>query len=150
MRKILALDMATKTGYALNATGGTISGTENMKKKTTESRGMVFVRFESWLRDMIELHKPEVIVYERPHTRGRAATEVLNGLLAFVVKLCDIHGIEYTDCPSTALKKFATGIGNAGKPEMMAACESKFGIVPIDDNEADALHLLDWAKTEFN
>jgi len=147
--KILAVDMATKSGWAINTNAGIISGTENMKKKTTESRGMVFIRFEAWLEEMIKLHKPKLVVYERPHARGRAANEVLNGMLAFLVKLCETHSIDYSDCPSTTLKKFATGRGSAGKPEMIAMCKSLYNIAPIDDNEADALHLLHWAKQEF-
>ncbi|MEE9316105.1 MAG: hypothetical protein V3U97_03245, partial [bacterium] len=65
-------------------------------------------------------------------------------------KQCSLNAIEYSDCPSTTLKKFATGKGNAGKPEMIAACKSSYGITPCDDNEADALHLLAWARLEFS
>lgn len=147
--KILAVDMATKSGWAVNASSGIISGTENMKKKTTESRGMVFIRFESWLEEMIKLHKPKLVVYERPHARGRAANEVLNGMLGFLTKLCEKHSIDYSDCPSTTLKKFATGVGNAGKDKMMEAFRERWGVDPIDDNEADARWLLVWAQSEF-
>ena len=42
------------------------------------------------------------------------------------------------------IKKHATGKGNAGKGDMIAAAILR-GHDPEDDNEADALALLDWA-----
>lgn len=146
MKKILALDMATKTGWANDSA----SGTEDFRKKAGDSRGMIFIRFEAWLNEMVKISGPDMIVYERPHARGRAANEVLNGMLAFTVKVCQVHGIEYTDCPSTSLKSFATGKGNASKGDMMAAYRKRFGADPLDDNEADARWLHAWAQNQFN
>ena len=42
---------------------------------------------------------------------------------------------------SATLKKWATGDGHATKAQMIAACKYKYGIVPVDDNAADACHL---------
>jgi len=145
-RKILALDMATKTGWCNNST----SGVEDFRKKPGDSRGMIFIRFEAWLLEITILQKPDLIVYERPHARGRAANEVLNGMLAFLTKVCEINGIEYTDCPSTTLKSFATGKGNASKEMMMDAYRNRWGVDPIDDNHADACWLYAWAREQFN
>lgn len=144
---ILAIDMATKTGWACN--NPEASGVENMKVKTTESRGMIFIRFSAWLEEMIAKVKPELIVYEQPHARGRAATEVLNGLLAYVTEKCERHGIEFTSCHSGTLKVFVTGNGKGSKEVLMKAYEKKWGKPPIDDNECDARWLLEWAKKEF-
>lgn len=146
-KKIVALDMATKLGWATNCPE--VSGTENFKKKAGDSRGMIFIRFESWLSEILEKVKPELVVYERPHARGRAANEILNGMLAFMAKCCEQAGCEYTDCPSTTLKKHATGKGNAGKDAMMQAYLEKWGHRPQDDNESDARWLLDWAEGQF-
>jgi hypothetical protein len=145
-KTILALDMATKTGWST----AVASGVENFKKRAGESRGMLFIRFEAWLTEIVSITQPDLVVYERPHTRGRAANEVLNGLLAFVVKICEEHGINYTDCPSTTLKKHATGRGNASKSDMMDAYEAKWRRPPIDDNESDARWLHDWATNQYD
>jgi len=145
--KILAIDMATKTGWATS--DPEMSGVENFKKRAGESRGMLFIRFDSWLKDMITCYGPDLIVYERPHARGRAANEVLNGMLAFLTAACTLHNVQYTDCPSTTLKKHATGRGNAGKPDMMAAYREKWGKEPQDDNHADARWLCDWAVGQY-
>ena len=40
------------------------------------------------------------------------------------------------------LKKWATGDGHATKTQMVAACKDRYGIVPVDDNAADACHLF--------
>jgi hypothetical protein len=143
--KILALDMATITGWC----SGNTSGTENFKKRSGDSRGMIFLRFEAWVADILKISAPTVVVYERPHARGRAANEVLNGMLAILVKECERHSVQYMDCPSTTLKRFATGKGNASKEEMQAAAIKRFGFRPVDDNEADAKWLHEWACNEL-
>ena len=152
--KILALDFGQKCGWAIGAPGNTgvilsVSDTENFKRRASDSRGMVFVRFDKWINEMLSEHKPAMVVHERPHLRGRAASEVLNGMLAFMVKACRIHGVQYTDCPSTTLKKFATGKGNASKDKMMEAYREKWKKDPVDDNECDARWLLEWGQQEF-
>lgn len=145
MKRILALDMATKTGWA----SGTSSGTEDFRKKAGDSRGMIYIRFEAWLTEICGYIEPELIVYERPHARGRAANELLNGLLAHLQAYCERCGIEYTDCPSTTLKKFATGKGNASKEMMIDAYRKRLGVDPIDDNHADAWWLHAWAEDQY-
>ena len=147
--KMLALDFGTKTGWAIGTPGDVISDTENFRRRASDSRGMLFVRFDKFINEILSEHKPALVVHERPHLRGRAASEVLNGMLAFTVKACRIHGVQYTDCPSTTLKKFATGKGNAGKDKMMAAYRERWREDPVDDNECDARWLLRWAQEQF-
>jgi len=64
--------------------------------------------------------------------------------VATVQAWCAEHGIEHAAVHSATIKKHATGKGNAGKQEMVAAMQA-LGFRPEDDNEADALALLDWA-----
>ncbi len=45
---------------------------------------------------------------------------------------------------SASIKKHATGKGNGDEKAVIAAIKAK-GFDPSDDNEADALALLDWA-----
>ena len=47
------------------------------------------------------------------------------------------------------MKKFATGKGNADKGQMIEACQEKLNIQTNDDNEADALWILEWAKENY-
>jgi Holliday junction resolvasome RuvABC endonuclease subunit len=54
------------------------------------------------------------------------------------------HKIPYCGVPLATIKRDATGKGNANKDAVMAAVRA-IGFDPADDNEADALTLLDWA-----
>jgi Holliday junction resolvasome RuvABC endonuclease subunit len=145
--KIIALDSGTKTGWATNALGemnGIVSGTQDFSLRRGESPGMRFLMFQNWLRKMIESIKPDMIVYERAHHQGGAATEVCVGLTTVIQTICAEKGIEHVAVHTGTLKKHATGKGNSGKPEMMGAAKEK-GWKFQDDDEADALWLLDYA-----
>lgn len=50
--------------------------------------------------------------------------------------------------PVGTIKRHATGRGNANKEAMMAAIRA-LGHQPADDNEADALALLDFALARW-
>lgn len=56
--------------------------------------------------------------------------------------------VAFVEVAPSALKKYATGHGNAGKGEVLAAAIRRLGYEGHDDNEADALWLremgLDW------
>ena len=58
-----------------------------------------------------------------------------------------MNGVDYQSVPVGTIKKHATGMGNAGKPAMIAAMVAK-GHAPTDDNEADALAILHWAVAQ--
>lgn len=47
-------------------------------------------------------------------------------------------GTSYVEVPPSTLKKFATGKGNAGKPEMAVALYKRAGLELANDNEVDA------------
>ena len=145
----LALDLATKTGWALK-TCHLESGVQVFDLKRGESRGMRFLRFRAWLKEMIEQHRPDVLVFEQAHHRGGAATEVAVGLATRVMEMACEYGIEYQSVHTGMLKKFATGKGNAGKDVMLAAARDRWPDQEIeDDNQADALWLLAWGMNEL-
>jgi crossover junction endodeoxyribonuclease RuvC len=60
---------------------------------------------------------------------------------------CEHHRIPYQGVPVGTIKKHATGKGNAGKPDMIAAMQA-LGFPVTDDNVADALALLHWAMEQ--
>lgn len=150
---ILSLDLATKTGWALrDRTGIIASGVQEFSLKRGESKGMRFLRFRKWLREMLALgeigtsfseRSPGVIVYEQAHHRGSFATELAVGLVTDVLAEAARVGAEHMPVHTGSLKKWATGKGNAGKPMMIARAEELYPDVSIiDDNHADALLLL--------
>ena len=64
----------------------------------------------------------------------------LRGILLEVCDELELTEPEFVN--PTTLKKWAAGDGRATKAQMIAACKSRYGIVPVDDNAADACHLF--------
>jgi Holliday junction resolvasome RuvABC endonuclease subunit len=143
---ILALDLATRTGWATGSDRVSDSGVQVSDVKRGESPGMRYVRFRRWLADMLQVYIPELVIIEQAHHRGGAATEVAAGFSTRVQEACAEKGIEHTTCHSATLKKFATGKGNAEKGAMILAAKVKWPDATIeDDNEADARWLWQYA-----
>jgi Holliday junction resolvasome RuvABC endonuclease subunit len=147
---ILALDLATKTGWALLENGRVESGVQEFAVKRGESPGMRYLRFNRWLDQLLGTRQAiGLIVYEQQHHRGGAATEVAAGFVTRVQEACAEHVIDHATVHTATLKKFATGRGNADKSEMVKSARVKFGREPQDDNEADALWILEYARKEI-
>jgi Holliday junction resolvasome RuvABC endonuclease subunit len=145
--RILALDLATKTGWATNTPEA--SGVDTFDVRRGESPGTRYLRFVAWLREKITIIQPELIVFEKAHHRGGAATEIAAGFATHLQSTCAAMNIEHAAIHTATIKKHATGKGNAGKSEVMAAYQEKWGKAPIDDNEADARWLLDYAVKSY-
>lgn len=141
---ILSLDIATKTGWCTK----TASGVWDFKPKRGESEGMRVVRFKSRVREMITMEQINVIAYERPAGIHKASIMVASEMIGVLKDLCIELGVEVANYAATEIKKFATGKGNAKKPDMIAAAQA-LGYTPEDDNEADAIHLYRLAIQEL-
>jgi len=144
---ILALDTGTNCGWAVDVRGVTESGVQVFDLRRGESPGMRYLRFNSWMSEEWGCVGCGIglIVYEQTHNRGGAATEVAAGFATRVQEFCARNRIEHSAIHSATLKKFATGRGNAKKPEMILAAQRlKPGVT--DDNESDALWLLEYAR----
>ena len=144
--RMLAIDPGTKCGYALNKPKQ--SGTWILKKSNRkESEGIRYLRLTNHLH---ELSKIDIVVYEevRRHM-GVDAAHIYGGIIATILQWCEENNIQYASVPVKVVKKLATGNGNAKKDAMIQACKNRLNYDPIDDNEADALWILEWAKIEF-
>jgi Holliday junction resolvasome RuvABC endonuclease subunit len=143
---ILALDLGTQTGWALASRDGSItSGSQSFKPQRFEGGGMRFLRFKRWLSDVYTAATIHAVYFEevRRHA-GVDAAHAYGGFLAHLTAWCEHHNIPYQGVPVGTIKKHATGKGNAGKDDMVAAA-CRRGHSPTDDNEADALAILHWA-----
>ena len=145
---ILSLDMATLTGWAIGLTASR-SGVEKFDVPRGASPGTRYLRMTSWLIKTITENKIDLIVYEMPHQRGGAATEIALGFAATVQQVCAHMNVEHFAVRADTVKIFATGKGKAKKEEMIVQCAAKLGLVAEDDNHADALWILAWAKEYF-
>jgi Holliday junction resolvasome RuvABC endonuclease subunit len=146
---IIALDLATKTGWATNALDQ-VSGTIEFALKRGESPGMRFLRCRAWLNELYRLvnGKLNVLCYEQAHHRGGAATAVCVGLVTVAQAFAAENNVELMPVHTATLKKFATGSGRAGKADMIAAAIER-GWEPKSHDEADAQLLLDYAISEL-
>ena len=159
--KILALDQATTTGWAVTDGEGMIldSGVWHLadRNRTGESRGMRYIRFRAFLHQAVQQWDPSLIVHEQTLLRGGAATEIANGLKAIILMTAAMYGLEVSCVHTSELKRWATGDGKADKDMMTLAAEG-FSLTQrrngggrplIDDNEADAICIGLWASSKF-
>ena len=143
----LALDLGTTTGWAIKSRDSQIAhGFVSFKSQRFEGGGMRFLRFKHWLAEIKTMTGEINAVYFEEVRRhvGVDAAHVYGGLMATLTTWCEHHRIPYQGVPVGTIKKHATGKGNAGKAEVIAAMRA-LGHPVTDDNEADALAILHWA-----
>jgi hypothetical protein len=144
---ILALDLGQRTGWAVrNRDGAIASGTHEFRPGRFEGGGMIWLRFRGWLQEIDETSGGVgVVVFEevRRHA-GTAASHAYGGYLAHLTAWAEANRVPYQGVPVGTIKRHVTGKGNADKQVVIDAVR-KLGFAPADDNEADALALLNWA-----
>lgn len=142
--RILSLDLGTQCGWAITPHE---SGVWDLSPRRFEGSGMRFVTFRQHLKKVLE--GIDLVYFEevRKHM-GVDAAHVYGGLMAVVTEECESRKIPYQGIPVGTIKRSATGKGNAPKEAMVAAAVAKFPTITIiDDNHADALHLLAYAQS---
>lgn len=147
---ILALDFGQRTGWAVRTPDGVItSGTAEFRPGRFEGGGMAYLRFRAWLQEVDEtaggigaVWFEEVVAH-----RGVAASHAYGAFLGHLTAWAEANKIAYAGVPVGTIKRHVTGKGNADKAAVIAAVR-RLGFDPKDDNEADALALLDWALAQ--
>lgn len=134
---ILAIDPGTQLGYCSKEDSGSI----NFGQKYSNDRVKMF---RNWLRDTVEQHGIEMIVYEKPTQGFYNATRIHSHFEAIILLVCADYGLGYLELSATEIKKWATGQWNAKKWQMIGACAEKLGITPEDDNHCDAIWIYDY------
>lgn len=138
--QVLALDIATHTGYFSLHEAGVWNFTESKRRNGNKMHGAFRAMLLAYMcRYGIRQVVAEDVSMNRHFYDMRRLSE-LRGILLEVCDELDLPEPEFIN-PAT-LKKWATGDGHATKAQMIAACKSKYGIVPVDDNAADACHLF--------
>lgn len=161
---ILALDLSTRTGWAvcgpdyrpatpLEAVNGAPRADVRSGVHVIASPGApigpFLNAFHVWLGNKIELHKPHALVFEAPIlTGGKTSLDTARKLMALAA-LTELIAWQaempiVREVNVASVKKFWTGNGHARKDEMMAAARAR-GFAPRDDNEADALAVMEFA-----
>ena len=139
MSTILALDMATLTGFAVIIDGVVCeSGEWDFGRVDGEHYGHMFRKLEDNL-SKYDLYNLDTVAYEMAHHRAGPATRIGVGMNAVVLMYAAKHNINLCSAHTATLKKWATGNGKAKKPAIMAWASEKTERDIIHDNEADAI-----------
>jgi Holliday junction resolvasome RuvABC endonuclease subunit len=145
--KILALDPATHCGFA-HSDGA--SGTWDLTPRRDESAGMRLLRLRGKLNELLKTVGIDVLAFEAARNQGpkmQGALVVQAELQSVIKVFCEDNRIQYMGLSPSEVKKVATGKGNANKDAMIAAAVKRWPDRKIgDDNEADALWILELAK----
>lgn len=137
---ILSLDIAIHCGYYSTHE----AGTWNFTQRANMSVGEQYQLFYKTIETFVKKHDIKLIIAEDVNVKGQ---------FVGMRKLSEFRGILYYLCAQLGLpdpkfinvktvKKWATGDGNADKKKMMEYCVKRWGIAPIDDNMADAVHIF--------
>lgn len=157
--RILALDLARKTGWALGTIHDKVpaSGSVTLANEGA-SMGKLFSSWRIYLRDFLSLHPDiRVVVFEAPlvpeQKRGEtniSTTRRLIGLAAVTEEL--LFSLDRYDIREARVSDVRTHFlgSNRNKREAakrltMGRCR-QFGWNPVDDNAADALALWDYQR----
>lgn len=137
---MLALDIATHTGYFSVHEAGTWNFTESRRRNGNRMHGA----FRTVLVSFIRAHGIRRVVTEDVSVnRYFYDMRRLSELRGILIEVCDSLGLPEPEFVNpAALKKWATGNGHATKAQMVAACKERYGIIPVDDNAADACYLF--------
>lgn len=139
---IVAMDLGRRLGWAACSHDGRRWGVAEF----SEDRARRLCELARWLRgNQSPLHGADVVVYETPFCRGRAATRSMWGAAGVVEACATEAGCAVLDVAVPTIKKFATGSGRAAKNDMIRAAR-RLGYRGRDDNEADAYCLLRYAE----
>lgn len=156
---ILALDIATVTGWALGSLDCEPEAGRFRLPKTGDDIGRFVNAYRDWLVEMIDRHSPSRVVYESPLTTPGPQTNMmtlrkLGGLTVMTESVAVDMAVECKEANLSTIRKHFVGRGRAPKDvkdgrkwfkaAVMDRCQVK-GWHPADDNEADALALLDFS-----
>lgn len=143
--RLLALDIASVTGWAIVASGVLTSGSQDFRRGKHTHPGAPHAMFANWLRDSLRYVKPTHVVYEGSagFFKSQTAVQICVGMRGVCLSECAKAGIPVVEYAATAVKKNFTGSGRSEKPAMMTEFRRRFPTEPITDaNQIDAVALM--------
>lgn len=141
--KILTLDLAAQTGFAVGAPGAVPRFGTHKFTSTGDNFGRHQANARAWLTSLIFEEDPVLIGYEQPSIFGITTPATVIKLCSYASTLEELCLHENLNIPvrqinPSNLKKFFTGNGKAKKPDMVAQAR-RFGFKVDNDDEADAV-----------
>jgi len=163
--KVLALDIATKTGWAFHSgscempyVSGTWNNTPKPGTKTREAEPAHYRLkhiYENLCSFRAEHGLPDLLVIEEAQgfIRGKAAVESSHQYRAIVLYWCAVAGVRVVTINPNDLLYFALGKRTCKrdekKREMITLARTRYGYTGSSDDEAEAIILLHWALRHY-
>lgn len=149
MKNVLALDLASLSGWAMGEPGGTPTHGTIRFASAGASHEAIFAGAMNWMAKMIAEHQINIVVWEAPlaasFKRGTTTvnvTTVLYGLPAVIGAVAfnkGIHDVYKADTKAVRLHFIGRNLPRAAAKKLVKYQCGKMGWNVRDDNEADAL-----------
>lgn len=138
--KILGIDHGKNTGFGF-IDGGKLTSYGRLVIDG-ESTGDKMLKFYSYIYDLVEICKPDIIVAEMPnHLRNAKTSRTLIGYYMIIHLIATMKGINIVEAHPTSLKKVVAGDGRASKEDVAKA------IAKIHDVDIENILEHDYYKT---
>ena len=138
MTVVAGLDLSlTGTGIATPAGLTTIRSTPDSGTLTARRRRLTHIAADT----IRTIHDAGLVIIEAPAHSRTGHHHDRSGLWWLIVADLLNRGTDVVEVAPTSLKKFATGRGNATKPDMRVELLKRAGIDVRDDNQVDAYWL---------
>lgn len=137
----IGIDPGLVTGWAINDDGRIEAGSWDLK--AVKGADPLYTLYQR-LTAILQYDPVGLVCYEEPVARGMAARS-LNRQLGVIIVVCELHCVPHYPVNPGTLKKYATGKGNATKPEMATALPGN--LQSDDHNAVDAIHLSEYGRT---
>lgn len=136
MPHVTGLDLSlTATGVAYMADGQLVTATIRPTPGTGDQR-LLYIAEHVGLAVGVNGQTDLAVVEDLPtHAHGAGITGMVHGAVRMALLAL---GVPYALVPPASLKKYATGKGNATKPDMRMALYQRAGLDLRDDNQVDA------------
>ena len=145
--KFICIDPGTNCGWALWDGYTITSGVWDLRVRKDESADFRLVRLRMKLQ---ELPTVDLLFFETAgFNRFPKAAQVAGQIEAVMLLWANDRKVAYKTVKPSELKKFATGKGRAGKPQMVAAARELTGYLGCSDDEADARLVMAWAIQRY-
>lgn len=154
--RVLALDLATSTGWAAYGPGLPLTYGRYQLPECGHVVGRFLHHFDLWFSDLITEYEPRVIFYEAPWIGPRDTVDKLQknlGLPNIVEMVCWRREVGCFKLNVRTVRAHFLGKGNLkradAKRQAVARCKA-LGLAVASDDEADAIALLDCALARWD
>lgn len=157
---IMALDLATKFGFAIGEPHQVPRSGSKRLKDGEDPAARAYKRIAQWLRDEFILEIPEAVFVEKPISAmagglsNSSTIIMLNGLVAVVHGICGCYGVRCVEVPVSTVRKRLLGRGRVtGDPKRLTLENLKMrGLLSsdcFDTDQSDAVAIHAYASSEF-